>query len=109
MRLCYDWSKREVNLNENKRYHPRELMDQLSPSLGPKVSPLVHRPLWIRLDSCHHRIQSSAELWLACRLAAAHHNECVCVAPPDDGWAEETAEMEARAAERMMEAGVEGR
>ncbi len=67
-----------------------------SPALQ-STNPLVHVPLWIQMEGEYILLSGEEQVALACQLVSIYHNGPDCLAPSDDGWDEETAEMEAEA------------
>lgn len=75
MRICYGWARKPMNLSNDKRYHPEQLMARLSTSKPAKpASPLLWMPVWIHLDNVFVRLHSKEEIELACKLACIYHN-----------------------------------
>lgn len=108
MRLCCGWGRTPLSLSPERRYYPEQLMGMLAPYLTPHPDSAAHHlirpPVWISLDDQYVSLETEEELLLACRLASIYHNGPDCRAPPEDGWDEETAEME-RAAAAFAEGG----
>lgn len=63
---------------------------------------LSETPLWIHMDGEHIRLRGGEQVSLACRLACVYHNGPDCLAPPDDGWDQDTLACEAKAAQHMI-------
>jgi hypothetical protein len=105
MRICYGWSKQELSLSNDKRYYPEQLMHRVKkflPSNDEANNPLQYLPLWIHVDNEHVRLFGLEEIALACKLAAIYHNGPTNNAPFDDGWEEDTLELEARARDLLI-------
>ena len=106
MWICYGWSKNPLNLSNDKRYHPEQLMHRIKkflPSNDEANNPLQHLPLWISIDNEYVRLFGLEEIALACKLAAIYHNGPTNNAPFDDGWDEDTIELETRARNLLIE------
>jgi len=105
MRICYGWSKKDFFLSPEKRYLPEQLYERLKPFVPEKtlqggevtVPALLQVPLWVKLDGEHVRIEGLPELKLACHLATIYHNTDSRF-PLQDGWEEETLDIERRVA-----------
>jgi hypothetical protein len=104
MRICFGWSKTPIKLSSERRYMPEEIHSMLisSPSLR-STNPLVNVPLWIEIDGEYLRLSGEDQISLACQIVSVYHNGPDCLAPSDDGWDLETAEMEAKAAQHMTD------
>ena len=74
MELCRGWAKRLLSLQPERRYHPEQLMNHLSPLPLDQASPLVRQPAWIKLEGQYVKLTSLAEIELACRLVCICHN-----------------------------------
>lgn len=101
MRLCCGWGRAPLNLSPEHRYFPEQLMGMLAPYFrvhpDSRINLLTKPPIWINFDDQYINLETEEEIYLACRLASIYHNGPDCRAPPDDGWEEETAQMELNA------------
>jgi hypothetical protein len=91
MHVCYGWARKTMSLSLEQRYHPEQLMARLGPycqdKVGKVVSPLVWMPVWIHMDNHYVRLNTKAEVELACKLACIYHNGPDNRAPfRDDDW-----------------------
>jgi hypothetical protein len=82
---------------------PEELSAMLvsSPSLR-SANPLANVPLWIEIDGKCIRLSGGEQIALACEIASIYHNGPDCLAPLEDGWEQDTVEMEAKALQHML-------
>ena len=82
---------------------PEELIDMLGSSPSPcSTNPLANVPLWIEVDGECLRLSGAEQISLACQIVSVCHNGPDCLAPFDDGWQQDTAELEAKAVQHMM-------
>ena len=65
-------------------------------------NPLIAQPVWIEMDGEHIRVEGEEQISLACQLACLYHNGPDCRAPPEDGWAQDTMEIEEKAMQHML-------
>ena len=105
MRICFGWSKIPLCLSPERRYVPEQLQRMLAQPSDQSANPLVSMPLWIHVDGEHIRLNGKVQVWLACQLACVYHNGPDCLAPPDDGWDQDTLMSEERAAQHMIAEG----
>jgi hypothetical protein len=79
-----------MNLSLEQRYHPEQLLARLGPfnPTRTQVSPLLWMPVWIHMDNHFVRLNSKAEVELACKLACIYHNGPDNKAPflEEDDW-----------------------
>ena len=82
---------------------PEELENKLlSCSSLRCANPLVKVPLWLHMDEEYIRISGEEQISLACQIVSLYHNGPDCRAPLDDGWDQDTFEIETKAAEHML-------
>ena len=82
MRICCGWARKPLDLSNDQRYHPEQLMERLGSFLPDRksvdsvsrVSPLNWMPVWIHLENVFLRLNSREEIELACKLACIYHN-----------------------------------
>ncbi len=89
MHVCYGWARKPMNLSQEQRYLPEQLMARLGPFNPAKltVSPLVWMPVWIHIENHFVRLNTKEEVELACKLACIYHNGPYNKAPYcDDDW-----------------------
>ena len=100
MRVCYGWGRKPLSLSREQRYREESLIDLLRQYLAiySTANPLLRVPIWIQVEEEYVRLETDSEVRLACRIASIYHNSAVSCAPQDDGWYEETAQMEMDAA-----------
>lgn len=92
MNVHYGHRPRPIGLSATRKYFPEELyetMDRLAKN---------DQTLFLQVENEFIRVNPQ-EIGLAAALVASYHNQIAYNAPPDDGWDEETRDMEARAAE----------
>ena len=88
MELCKGWAKCPLVLNENELYYPEQLVCKMTSSnprpLSGIQSPLPpgyvlnQQPVWIRLEGQYVRLDSEAEILLACKLMCIYHSNYCC-------------------------------
>ena len=54
------------------------------------------------MDEEHIRLIGVEQISLACQLVSVYHNGLDCLAPPEDGWEQDTLESEEKAAQHML-------
>jgi len=88
MELCKGWAKCPLTLNKNELYHPEQLVSKLTPSSplslsglrspNPPAYVLTKQPVWICLEGQYVRLESEAEVLLACKLMCIYHSNYCC-------------------------------
>ena len=93
MIILYGQRPRPIGLSATRKYRPEEVWEMLDRLVKADQS------LFIRVENEYLRVNHN-EIDLAAAIVASYHNQLAYNAPPDDGWREETEEMEAAARAR---------
>ena len=96
LRILFGHPPRPLRLYATRRYTWDEIHWRLQ-SLANR-----RQLLWIQVENTVIGL-GGGDLRLAAELSAAYHNEISYNAPPDDGWADETARMQEAAEQHMRD------
>lgn len=90
--LCRGYRPVRIDMFSTKRYRWETLLDIAERYQN------INQQITLELGTSFFRLHTLQELILACKLVASYHNEYVSTAPEEDGWYEETEQMEEEAA-----------
>jgi len=94
MLLWYGHPPVAFYMTATHRYFPDELENRVNNLAD------AGNLIWLSVENERH-VLVEQEFPLACRLAASYHNQLAYNAPPDDGFDEETLQMEQQAQQHM--------
>ena len=94
MLLWYGHPPAAFYMTATRRYFPDELESRVNSLAG------AGHLIWLSVENERHLV-TEQEFPFACRLAASYHNQLAYNTPPDDGFDEETRQMENQAQQHM--------
>jgi len=89
--LCRGYRPVRIDMSSTKRYRWESLVDVAEGYIR------INQQITVEFGTEFFRVNTPDELVLVCKLVASYHNQCVSTAPEDDGWFEETEQMEEEA------------
>lgn len=89
--LCYGHKPRPFDMSSTKRYYPETIMNEA------KSRKVLKQAISLKVGDEIHPLQSESDTALASWVVAVYHNQYVTSAPDDDGWEQETKEIEEQA------------
>lgn len=81
-----------LQMSGRQTYQPEQLLRRALPAEAPPASPLAVQPIYVVLEGKSVRLNSRAEIELACKLVCIHHN--AMVDEMSEEYEEETTEEE---------------